>query len=158
MESSASPTTLLLRFLSQPPSIGNNTAGNNTDIDGQGGSPAPEGSGREAYEFMAFLLWYLFLVLCCVIPTCCAYRRRRLIEARISQQQVSLEQMQEQQNIFMLSNLHHLHHRGGAGAGGILMLDLNSEQAKAERTRRITEELKSTTFVSLYIEHGCDLL
>lgn len=30
----------------------------------------------DAYEFTAFALWYLFLVLCCVVPTYCAYRRR----------------------------------------------------------------------------------
>ena len=153
MESSTTPTTLLLRVLSDSTLFGTNTTGgNDTDIDDNGEAPPPEASVREAYEFMAFLLWYLFLVLCCVVPTCCAYRRRRLIEARISQQQVSLEQMQEQQHIFMLSNLHHLHQRGGADGipGGILMLDLDSDQAKAERTRIITEELKSTTFVSLY--------
>jgi hypothetical protein len=91
-------------------------------------------NGRDAFEFVAFLLWYLFLVLCCVLPTCCAYRRRRLMEARIAEQQESFDQL-HQQNVFILSNLH-------------LRPDLDGEEARIERTQRITEALKVTTFVS----------
>lgn len=43
-----------------------------------------EGNGNEyernspdVTEFVAFICWYLFLILCCVVPTICAYRRRR---------------------------------------------------------------------------------
>ena len=43
-----------------------------------------DGDQRDAYEFVAFLLWYLFLVICCVLPTCCAYRRRRLMEGKLT--------------------------------------------------------------------------
>jgi hypothetical protein len=161
MESS-STTLTLLRFLSETSAVfgnndnstdPNNDITNDTNIDGDQGDPASE---RRAYDFMAFLLWYLFLVLCCVVPTCCAYRRRRLLENRIAQS--SFEQMQ-QQNVFILSNLHlhhHHHHHGGGSAGGML-LDLDSDQAKAERTRRIAEELKATTFVSLYIYMNMEL-
>mmetsp|Transcript_1564 Transcript_1564/g.1966 ORF Transcript_1564/g.1966 Transcript_1564/m.1966 type:complete len:329 (+) Transcript_1564:154-1140(+) len=44
---------------------------------------ASEEDSRDVYEFVAFLAWYMFLVLCCVIPTVCAYRRRRLNEFRL---------------------------------------------------------------------------
>jgi hypothetical protein len=111
----------------------NDETTNNTSM--QGESPAGE-SGRDAYEFVAFLLWYLFLVVCCVLPTCCAYRRRRLMEARIAQQQVSFDQL-HQQNVFILSNLH-------------LRPEMDAEEARVERTKRITEALKVTTFVSIY--------
>jgi hypothetical protein len=29
-------------------------------------------------EFLGFVAWYLFLVVCCIVPTACAYRRRRI--------------------------------------------------------------------------------
>lgn len=35
------------------------------------------GNNKELYEFIAFICWYTFLILCCIIPTGCAYRRRR---------------------------------------------------------------------------------
>ena len=35
------------------------------------------GKNKEFYEFIAFICWYTFLILCCIIPTGCAYRRRR---------------------------------------------------------------------------------
>ena len=94
---------------------------------------------EDAYEFVAFLLWYLFLVLCCVLPTCCAYRRRRLMEARIQQQQANYDQIQ-QHNLLILSNLHVRHSS---------RFDLDSEEARIERTKRITAALKPTTFVSI---------
>lgn len=89
-------------------------------------------NGRDAFEFVAFLLWYLFLVLCCVLPTCCAYRRRRLMETRIAEQQESFDQL-HQQNVLILRHLRP---------------DLDGEEARIERTQRITEALKVTTFVS----------
>ena len=97
--------------------------------------------GRDTYEFVSFLLWYLFLVICCILPTCCAYRRRRLVEARMAQQ-LSFERL-HQQNVFILS---HLRAEISSSSGG-----MDSEQIKAERTRRITEELQSTTFVSMIV-------
>ena len=90
--------------------------------------------GRDTYEFVAFLLWYLFLVVCCVLPTCCAYRRRRILEARMAEQQAHYDFLREQ-NIFILSNLQ-------------LRPETETEEIKEERTRRITEALQSTTFVS----------
>ena len=88
--------------------------------------------GRDAYEFVAFLLWYLFLVLCCVIPTCCAYRRRRMVEARIQQQQDSVNRI-ERQNLFILSSLRQSQH--------------NTEQLREQRGEKISEKLKETTMV-----------
>ena len=37
------------------------------------------GSAQEIFNFVAFLCWYLFLLICCIIPTICAYRRRSCI-------------------------------------------------------------------------------
>jgi hypothetical protein len=42
-------------------------------------------SQDKAYEIIAFLLWYIFLVLCCVVPTCCVYRRCRANTATAQQ-------------------------------------------------------------------------
>jgi hypothetical protein len=121
--SSSSP--LFIRLLQ-------NTFTNSNSSTGFQDAETPE--SQDAYEFVAFLLWYLFLVVCCVLPTCCAYRRRRLMEARIAQQQASFDQL-HQQNVFILSNLH-------------MRPDMDGEEARAERTKRITEALKITTFVS----------
>jgi hypothetical protein len=35
-------------------------------------------SKPDIFEFLGFVAWYLFLVVCCIVPTACAYRRRRL--------------------------------------------------------------------------------
>uniref|UniRef100_A0A7S3KZG3 RING-type domain-containing protein n=2 Tax=Amphora coffeiformis TaxID=265554 RepID=A0A7S3KZG3_9STRA len=86
---------------------------------------------RDAYELVAFLLWYIFLVLCCVVPTCCAYRRRRLVEQRMSQQQENFARMQES-NFFFLSSL---------------TTRRDGEAVQAERSRILTEALKDTTMV-----------
>ena len=152
MESDSDLTTLgtvevVSRFLSRPVFNGTVPDGlGGSDSAGGGGEASNNHSGREAYEFVAFLLWYLFLVLCCVLPTCCAYRRRRLMEARLAQQQANFDQI-HQQNVFILSNLH-LRQAGGAMGGAGLRLDLDSDEARAERTKRITAALKPTTFVS----------
>lgn len=34
----------------------------------------------DVFEFLGFVAWYLFLVVCCIVPTACAYRRRRMQE------------------------------------------------------------------------------
>mmetsp|Transcript_109179 Transcript_109179/g.163303 ORF Transcript_109179/g.163303 Transcript_109179/m.163303 type:complete len:365 (-) Transcript_109179:128-1222(-) len=114
----------LLQSTQSPDGLNNSTV--------QGDANTGNSPGRDAYEFVAFLLWYLFLVVCCVLPTCCAYRRRRLMEARIAQQQASFDQL-HQQNVFILSNLH-------------LRPDLDGEEARTIRTKRITDALKATTF------------
>eukprot|EP00529_Nitzschia_sp_RCC80_P025422 CAMPEP_0113493902 /NCGR_PEP_ID=MMETSP0014_2-20120614/28832_1 /TAXON_ID=2857 /ORGANISM="Nitzschia sp." /LENGTH=531 /DNA_ID=CAMNT_0000387781 /DNA_START=242 /DNA_END=1837 /DNA_ORIENTATION=+ /assembly_acc=CAM_ASM_000159 len=111
---------------------------------------------QDTYEFVAFILWYTFLVLCCIIPTCCAYRRRRLAESRFTEQQresfARLQELQHQaqQNMFILSNLQHLRDgsdpdgtniAGGASSGS------GGEPILNERTRRIKAAIKETTFV-----------
>jgi hypothetical protein len=59
------------------------------------------------------------------------------MEARIAQQQASFDQL-HQQNVFILSNLH-------------LRPEMDAEEARVERTKRITEALKVTTFVSIVL-------
>jgi hypothetical protein len=86
------------------------------------------------FEFAAFVLWYLFLVVCCVLPTCCAFRRRRMIEARIAAQHAAFERSLRQQNIIIWNNLQ-------------AQPDLDSEAVKEERSRRITEVLQATTLI-----------
>jgi hypothetical protein len=57
-------------------------------------SPTPRISTPEQEnftEFIAFVGWYAFLILCCLVPTACAYQRRRR-NARILHQ--SLANMQ----------------------------------------------------------------
>jgi hypothetical protein len=103
---------------------------NNGDSEPQPSTEDQE-NARDAYEFVAFLLWYIFLVLCCVVPTCCAYRRRRIVEQRIALQQANMSRLQ-QSNLFILSNMH---------------ARRDGEQLQAERLRLLTQELKSTTMV-----------
>jgi hypothetical protein len=111
---------------------------NDDEVAGNNQQQQSDEGGRDTYEFVAFLLWYLFLVICCVLPTCCAYRRRRLVENRMAQQQASFDRLR-QQNVFILSHLQqHVAEHG-----------MSVEEIKAERTRRITEELQETTFVSI---------
>ena len=71
------------------------------DVPQQNSENDPEDGPRGAYEFIAFLLWYIFLVLCCVVPTCCAYRRRRLLEQHIQQQQANVSRL-ERSNMYIL--------------------------------------------------------
>lgn len=92
--------------------------------------------GRDAYEFVAFLLWYLFLVLCCVIPTCCAYKRRRVVEARMQHQQDSVNRI-ERQNLFILSSLR--------------QSQQNTDSVREQRGEMIAESLKAT---SMTVEEG----
>jgi len=100
--------------------------------------------GQDTYEFVAFVLWYLFLVLCCVVPTCCAYRRRRLVEARLAQHQYDLQRLHHQQQ---------QQHYAMAGGSSFFILDQlssarrNSENVRRLRTEKIGENLKETTLV-----------
>ena len=87
----------------------------------------------DSFEFVAFLLWYMFLVVCCVLPTFCAYRRRRQM-ARLAERQSQLVL----QNAVFISNLR---------------LSASAEEARqrslsTERTKAITQALKETSFVS----------
>jgi hypothetical protein len=86
--------------------------------------------GNQAYEFVAFLAWYLFLVLCCVVPACCAYRRRRVLEAQLTQQQANIARMQQNNNMFLWETMPET--------------NLYNE---AVRTQWLKETLKDTTMV-----------
>lgn len=86
------------------------------------------------FEFAAFVLWYLFLVVCCVLPTCCAFRRRRMIEARIAEQHATFERTLRHHNVLVWNHLQQI------------TPEMETEAIKEERTRRITETLQSTTF------------
>ena len=109
-------------------------AGRNLQSSNDNSSGTPTPSNNDAYEFVAFLLWYIFLVLCCVIPTCCAYRRRRILEQRIELHQSTLRQSN---NLFILSNLQQSQQ----------LRQLNSEHVQHERLAILREELKGTTMV-----------
>jgi hypothetical protein len=88
------------------------------------------GAGEDPIEFLAFLVWYIFLVLCCLIPTCCAYRRRRIMERRLAEQQATMQQRLQQSNLLFLSNF------ANESAGPSL---------ERVRTQLITDDLASTT-------------
>ena len=58
-------------------SIGNGLGTNTTaDADDSNSNDPYYNPKGDTYEFTAFALWYLFLIMCCVVPTYCAYRRR----------------------------------------------------------------------------------
>lgn len=90
--------------------------------------------GDDPYEFVAFLLWYIFLVLCCIVPTCCAYRRRRMIERRMIEQHANMAQFQ-QANLFFLNATNN---RQSA---------LHEEGLQQQRELLLTEALKPTTMI-----------
>jgi hypothetical protein len=59
--------------------------------------------GTDILEFLGFVAWYLFLVMCCLIPTVCAYHRRRnMMMAQHHQNQMH----QNQQAQLFLTNFH----------------------------------------------------
>lgn len=130
-----------LRILSD--SINNNstnttaTGGIDPGDDGTGGlTQQPASEQRDAYEFVAFLAWYLFLVLCCVVPTACAYRRRRLMERRMARQSY-LQRMAAQGLVFM---------EGMEMPSPTMMIDTEeNELQRKERMRALKEGLKTTT-------------
>ena len=129
------PKGLLRRSLDTSDDFfGNSTSGNSWDNQHSGNGQRAE-TGQDTYEFVAFVLWYLFLVLCCVVPTCCAYRRRRLVEARLAQQQYDLHRLQQQQpNFLILDQLSSARH--------------HSEPYRRAKTDLLTQELNRTTMVS----------
>lgn len=93
---------------------------------------APASADAGAYDFFAFLAWYLFLIICCVVPTVCAFRRR---------QQHVLQQIRQQ----------HLQQMLASGILGGRLRDvggvLDTEEARKERLQRVQEHLKVTTMV-----------
>mmetsp|Transcript_18861 Transcript_18861/g.46736 ORF Transcript_18861/g.46736 Transcript_18861/m.46736 type:complete len:404 (-) Transcript_18861:339-1550(-) len=98
---------------------------------------------RNSVEFIAFLLWYSFLVFCCVLPTCCAYRRRQML------MQLQREEAEFEQRYFFGGGQFGV--AGGGTGNGANQLGngtgMDEEEARAERTRRITTALKATSFV-----------
>ena len=128
-----------LEFLDQA-SNHNSSHSNTTNNDDDHDDTHDMASDSDRFEFIAFLLWYLFLVFCCVVPTCCAYRRRRQAELRLTaQQQANLNQRLQHSNMYILSNMQR--HAN------------NSERIQQERKRLLGEELKATTMVR-YVEFG----
>ena len=122
-----------LEFLDQA-SNHNSSHSNTTNNDDDHDDTHDMASDSDRFEFIAFLLWYLFLVFCCVVPTCCAYRRRRQAELRLTaQQQANLNQRLQHSNMYILSNMQR--HAN------------NSERIQQERKRLLGEELKATTMV-----------
>jgi len=94
---------------------------------------------RNSVEFIAFLLWYSFLVFCCVLPTCCAYRRRQML------MQLQREEAEFEQRYFFGGG--QFGTAAAANDANQLGTGMDEEEARAERTRRITAALKATSFV-----------
>lgn len=119
--------------------VSGNATGDSTD----GNSDNSGKNEQDTYEFVAFLLWYLFLVLCCVIPTCCAYRRRRILESRLAQHQFDLQQRQQHQfnghpNFLLLDQI----------SSSASQARRNSEQYRMVRKEKIGQTLDTTSLVS----------
>jgi hypothetical protein len=107
------------------------------------GTSTDPGHDDNRYEFVAFLLWYIFLVLCCVIPTCCAYHRRRVMEQRLLSHQAAIRQNARENNLLFLSSLQQ---QGGSPH----MRERYTEQVQQERLTILREELKGTTMVCAF--------
>lgn len=103
-------------------------------------SNSGDGSGSDRYEFVAFLLWYIFLVLCCVVPTCCAYHRRRMMEQRLALHRNTMRH--NSNSLFFLSGLQ----QQSANR------PRNTEHVQQERLGILREELKGTT-MTIKAEH-----
>jgi hypothetical protein len=109
--------------------------------------PSNSNDGSD-YEFIAFIVWYICLIMCCIVPTFCAYRRRRLLHMRFAQHQARQEELRQwglrqPDHVFLTAD--------GVSSNGTILLQrqdlMESETAKAERVRRLEESLKETTFV-----------
>jgi hypothetical protein len=73
------------RQLLQPDTVDkNNIFGNSTDTNSQPDESRiwpgmnPRHGGKDMYEFIAFIVWYVIIFLCCFVPAIFAFRRRRL--------------------------------------------------------------------------------
>lgn len=101
--------------------LGNNDSTSND----HGGAPyrySREQQETDFKEFIAFVGWYAFLILCCLLPTFCAYYRRRRnaraitenlagIQARLAD--IERRRREETEGIEGIASL-----GGGGGAGG----------------------------------------
>lgn len=124
---------------------GSNYSSTDESTDGNMGKTGR--NDQETYEFVAFLLWYLFLVLCCIVPTCCAYRRRRMVESRLVQHQFDLQRLQQQQlngqpNFLLLDQI----------SSSTSQARRNNEQYRRMRKDKIGEILQATTLVSFLLK------
>jgi hypothetical protein len=98
------------------------------------GAPPPQTGGQSEQDFLqfvGFLAWYLFLIICCIIPPCIAYRRRRVWLLHDTRREDYLRRMVEN-GMFFLGNP---------------ITDVPNEETRLQRTQRITEALKQTTFI-----------
>jgi septum formation inhibitor MinC len=87
-------------------------------------------SRPDAFEFLGFVAWYLFLVMCCLIPTTCAFaRRRRMMNAQLQQAQNHNHQAQ-----LFLTNFH-------------FPSRMDEEQAEANQIIQVQEALQKTTIL-----------
>ena len=102
---------------------------------------------RNSVEFIAFLLWYSFLVFCCVLPTCCAYRRRQML-MQLQREEAEFEQRYFFGQFGVPSNNNNNNDPTGLLNNNWNGMGVDEEEARAERTRRITAALKATSFVS----------
>ena len=119
------------------------TSGGNASSTGNDNMGDAGGNEQDTYEFVAFLLWYMFLVLCCIVPTCCAYRRRRMVESRLAQHHFDLARLQQQQmnghpNFLLLDQISSANPHARR----------NNEEYRRIRKEKIGETLQATTLVS----------
>lgn len=98
------------------------------------GAPPPQTAGQSEQDFLqfvGFLAWYLFLIICCIIPPCIAYRRRRVWLLHDIRREDYLRRMVENGLFFM----------------GNPITDVSNEETRLQRTQRLTDALKHTTFI-----------
>lgn len=90
----------------------------------------------DVFEFLGFVAWYLFLVICCIVPTACAYRRRRMAHAnRIRRQHEHHMQASDAQIYFTSFRFPHQ----------------RVEEREEESRKHFQEALEKTTMVSIHI-------
>ena len=107
---------------------GNGNTTSTNDAESTQGSRAVD-----TLDFVAFIAWYIFLVLCCVVP-CICYRRRRLGDQRLLRQEYL--QALAAQGLVVLGN-------GQQASAGCQ----DSEDDRKERLRKLEDVLKATTMV-----------
>lgn len=121
LDSNSDVASMILPFLRELQN--NSTTPTNYYSGSSSGDPS-------VYNFIAFLAWYIFLVLCCVVPTACAYRRRQRIASQRNRQEY-LERMAAQ---------------GPLSAGSQANREIvETDEARKERVQNLVEHLKGTT-------------